>query len=314
MQQGGEPVTPVIAWHFVLNAVSINDARRLVDVAQKAGFNSVVVQITRGVALDSAPWAPGKNAWSKSDFLDWVGYARAHGMGVIPEIKLLTHQDKFFQNASPQLMFNAATYDPRNEKVYIEVFKFLDDLISILHPVAIHIGHDEVAGFRRYSAKKHLKPGQEMLPADLFLSDVIKIRDYLAERHTETWMWGDMLLSPEEFPSMSPKLLHGEVAGYGKALRDKLPRDIVICDWQYKSNGPNFPELATMVNEGFKVIGATFKNVDTIGEFSRYAAEHGALGMIATTWAHVQRKEWDVVDNILMVSGKTFNQDFKSEK
>jgi hypothetical protein len=113
---------------------------------------------------------------------------------------------------------------------------------------------------------------------------------------------------------MKPGPLHGLKAGYGKPLRDKLPKDIVICDWHYADEQPEFPSLAALRKEGFRVLGATWTKEVTIQNFSRYAAQHGGEGMIATSWSHVQKKEWDVVEKIMRTSGEVFKKDFPDAK
>ncbi|BCO09744.1 hypothetical protein GF1_21200 [Desulfolithobacter dissulfuricans] len=301
---------PARIWHFVLRGVTPDRARWMVDLARSAGFEAVQVSITDGVKLDRAPWQARDDAWSKPDFFAWVTYAQENGMEVIPELELLTHQEKFFQGNFPELMFNRVTYDPRNEETYRRVLALLEELIDALHPRAIHIGHDEVAGYNVNSLKRWLGPGENMLPAELFVQDVRRIYSYLKERGIMTWMWGDMLIAPEEFPEMLDKHLHGSVPGYGKALRDKLPRDIVICDWHYFDDQAEFPSLAVMQQEGFRVIGSSWKREKTMRNFSRYAAGQGALGMMATTWFHVQRREWAVVERIIRTSGESFRRDF----
>jgi hypothetical protein len=301
---------PVFAWHFVLRPMAMPDAKRMVDAAESAGFNTIVVQLASGLDLESFPLAPSEGAWGKEELGEWVAYARSRGINVIPEIKLLSKQKKFFRNSRPGLMFNAETYDPRNEEVYKVVFRLIDDLISIMKPTAIHIGHDEVAGFKESSAKKYLHEGEKILPADLFLMDILKVHDFLSSRDVETWMWGDMLVSPDEFPSMEPRHLHGTVPGYGKVLRDQLPRDVVIADWHYKQDNAEFPTLAVLRDEGFRVIGTTFRNKKTIRQFSRYASKHGAYGMMATSWFYVGRGDWDTVNQIMTISGETFQKDF----
>ena len=301
---------PVLAWHFVLTPIEMEKAKRMVDLAESVGFNTVVVQLANGLNLDSFPLAAKKDTWDKTEFLEWIAYANSHGMNVIPEIKLLSKQNKMLQRSRPGLMFNAVTYDPGNEQVYKIVFKLIDELISIMHPTAIHIGHDEVAGFRPYSARKHLRPGEIMIPADLFLKDVLLVHDYLKSRSVDTWMWGDMLIAEEEFSTIPRNKLHGSKPGYGKVLRDQLPRDIVICDWHYNQDETEFPTLPVMQAEGFRVIGATFRKEDTIQNFSRYASNHDAYGMMATSWFHVTRREWDKVDRIIKFSGETFQKDF----
>jgi hypothetical protein len=272
------------------------------------------VAVTDGVRLDSAPWEPQPGAWEKDDFNAWINYVRSKGMDIIPEIKLLSHQEKFFQKKYPTLMYNPTTYDPRQDETYRQVFLLLDEIIALINPRAIHIGHDEVTGFRHSSKSKWSKSNEINLPAELFLMDVLRVHEYLKNKNIETWMWGDMLIDADNFPTMFMKHFHGGAPGYGKALRDKLPRDIVICDWHYSDNQNEFPSLSTFVSEGFRAIGVTWKKVKTIRNFSSYAAQHGAYGMMATSWYHVQRQEWDVVENTINISGKVFTEDFTGAK
>jgi len=306
--------SPVRVFHFVMLSVELERAHWMVSEARREGFNAVQVQLTDGVQLDHAPWKPRVSAWTKKEFTEWVEDVRKGGLEVIPEIKLLTQQQKFFQGNYPSLMFNKSTYDPRKEETYQIVFPLLDEIIEAIQPKAIHIGHDEVAGHKERSRKKRLRTGEEMLPAELFLKDVLRIHDYLKNRSIETWMWGDMLISPDEFPLMLDKHLHGTLPGYGKLLRNKLPRDIVICDWHYFDRQPEFPSLAKMQEEGFRVIGTIWKKEQTIKNFSRYAAQHGAYGMMAGTFFHVHRNEWNIVENIILTSGKAFSKDFPDVK
>lgn len=299
----------VRAVHFVLRHVSLKDAHLIVDYAHNSSFNTVVVTLTHGIKLDHSPWKPLPDAWSKSDLSAWVNYVRSKGMEVIPEVKLLTHQEKFFQKKLPGLMFNKATYDPRSNNTYALVFPLLDEVISLIHPKAIHIGHDEVAGHNKHSRKKWLGHEEKMIPANLFLEDVLRVYSYLKKQDIETWMWGDMLISPNEFTSMLARHLHGTETGYGKALRDKLPKDIVICDWHYFDGQLDFPSLSVMQNEGFRVIGTTWKKENTIRNFSGYAKQNNAYGMMATTWWHVQKKQWDIVGDIITKSGLIFGNE-----
>jgi len=301
------------AIHFVLRSVSYDHAILVVDQANKAGFNTVIVVVTDGVNLKNSPWKRKPGAWSESEFSRWVEYVRGTGMQLVPELKLLTHQEKFFQKEHPSLMLNNKTYVP-SEQVYSKVFPFIDYIIDIIEPQAIHIGHDEVKGWHKSwkNKLKHLFLPEGMLSGELFLEDVKIIHAYLKDKGVETWMWGDMLLSPEELPETNGKwtYYHGTAKGYGKVLRKKIPKSIVICDWHYGGGQLQFPSLALFENEGFRVLGATWKNEETTKNFSQYAASHGADGMIATTWFHVQRKEWDIVNQIIEVSGKTFLKDF----
>lgn len=293
--------------HVVLRGNSLESAKALVDKAKDSGFNAIQFLLTDGVALDKAPWTPKKNAWSKAQLLDWVAHIRARGLEPILEVKLLTHQEKFLAAKYPELLYNAVSYDPRKEMVYDLVFPFLDEIISNINPKALHIGHDEVGGWNNNNARKVLKEGESYLPASMFLNDIKRLHAYLTKRGVNVWMWGDMLLTPEEFPGMLASHLHGGRPGYGKALRDQLPRDIVICDWHYSDQQREFPSLAKLQSEGFQVIAATWQAERTIRNFSRFALEHNAYGLMATTWYGPDNpKRVSLIEWIVRTSGILF--------
>lgn len=312
---------PVRAAHFVLApsspdaaAVPLRDALRILDAACNNGFNTVVVQIANSIKLDAAPKLTRRGAWEKQDMTTFLQRAETCNIDVVPELKLLTHQEKFFQEHYPNLMYNVVTYDPREDGVYDIVMPVLDEVIELMQPRAISIGHDEVIGWNRAHARKNLRDGESMLPADLFLADTLRLHGYLREKGVDTWMWGDMLFAPTEVPEMRASYLHGGPSGYGKAVRQQLPKDIVICDWHYVDQQAEFPTMTILQEEGFRVIGATWKKGDTIRQFSAYAAKHDAYGMMATIWFHVPLKEWDTVEQILSESGKHFATDASDDQ
>ncbi len=259
-------------------------ARGIVDLACESGFNAVQFLLMNGVRMDRAPWRPSPRAWTKAQLLEWVAHIRAAGMEPIPEIKLLTHQEKFLGDRHPRLLYNAMTYDPRNEEVYTLVFSFLDEVLEGLRPRVVHIGHDEVFGFAPGQARQLKKAGAYPLPADLFFEDIRRITGFLGPKGVGVWMWGDMLLSPDEFPGMLAKHLHGTLPGYGRPLRERLSREIVICDWHDSDDQEEFPAFSRLREEGFRVVAATWKKEHTIRNFARYASAHGAFGLMATTW------------------------------
>lgn len=304
---------PIRALHFVVLGISLHEAEKLADRAADNGFNTIIPNILWGasVKLKTFPWPVRVKPWSRNQLVAFVKYARGKGLRVVPQFPTLSKQRNLLGKHRPDLMYNRATYNPNKKEVYRLIYPMLGELISLVHPKAILIGHDEVVGWSRSNyVKGFLRPGEKMLPARLFLRDTLKLHKFLKSRGVATWMWGDMLISPREFPSMEPHSLHGGMPGYGKQLRMRLPKDIVICDWHYSGDQRDFPSLAAFRQEGFRVLGATWKNENTIRNFSRYAAKHGAEGMIATTWSYVQRKDWKVVDRIIKFSGKTFLKDF----
>jgi len=306
--------TPIRAAHFVLApssvdaaAVPLEDALRILSIACDSGFNTIVVQIANGIKLDSRPELARRGAWEKDELAAFMSSASACDIEVVPEFKFLTHQEKFLQHHYPELMYNAVTYDPRKDGVYDVVFDALDELVELMQPNAISIGHDEVVGWNAAHAKKNLASGEHMLPADLYLRDVLTLHEYLQKQEIETWMWGDMLFAPAEAPQMLASYLHGASNGYGKAVRDQLPRDIVICDWHYVDRQTEFPTMSILQSEGFRVIGATWRRTETTENFSAYAEKNDAYGMMATVWFHLPLQQWDIIEQILTESARIFD-------
>lgn len=315
---------PIRALHFIVFNLSVSDAKRLIDDASKEKFNTVILGMPygNGLKLNSTPWVvPTKLTWSRDDLVEVVNYARHKNMEVIPQLSLLSHQDLLLAPNFPDLMFNSLTYDPRKNKVYEIVLPIIDELIELLHPRAIHIGHDEVVGWdEKHFATGLLKRGEQILPPDLFLDDVNRLHSYLKKKNIETWMWGDMLIAPDEFPTMRGRAdINGSSPGYGQALRRKIPKDIVICDWHYRGELTEYPTLATFKTEGYRVLGATWREKETTVNFSLYAAHHGASGMIASTWIILGAgskvvNNWEDIEQLIRESGEAFSKDFPDAK
>ncbi|MBI5971498.1 MAG: family 20 glycosylhydrolase [Deltaproteobacteria bacterium] len=283
------------ALHLVVRHTNKEDIKTLINKARLGRFNILIMDVSDGVRFKANAETALKGAWSAEDFMEVVSFAVENGLDVVPEVKLLTHQYWFLKNSRPELMYNKFTYDPRKEETYRFVTAMLDEIIELIRPRAVHIGHDEAAAPK----------GERMLPPELFLKDVERLHGYLKKKGVETWMWGDMLAAPYEFPGMNFRYLHG-VEGYAQ-IRGKIPKDVVICDWRYSEPGLEFPSAAAFAKDGHGVLGATWTAVPTTRNFSRYmAGMPGAEGMIATTWFHVQKKEWDTVDRIMKTSSDAF--------
>lgn len=300
-----QPAHYVRALHLVLRGVQPAQVRSIIEQARLARMNMLILSLGNSVKLNSLIDVARQDALSIEEFVKLVAYARKNGLEVVPEVGLLTHQEKLFGN-SPDLLYNHSTYDPRKPEVKRRIEAILTELIQLISPKAIHIGHDEVAGLNKRTGKQWISEGESPLPPELFFQDVVHINTFLNNKGVETWMWGDMLIAPHEFPEMLDKHLHG-TAGYA-ALREKLPKNIVICDWHYFDKQEDFPSAKAFADLGHPVLGATWKSERTIRNFSRYMTTltQNNRGMIATTWFHVQKGEWHIVDKIIRTSGEAF--------
>lgn len=299
----------VYALHFVLRDIDYSEAYDLVKYGSELGYNTLVVDIRNTVSFTEEHCPDCKSSWSDEEVRKFVNNVRALDMEIIPEIKLLTHQEVFFKGHFSDLMYNKHTYNPADERVYSVVFDYLDKVIEVFSPSAIHIGHDEVAGHSQKSSDKTGVTNANMLPASLYLQDVVKLNNYISSKDIDVWMWGDMLISPEEFPNMFDKHLHGTTPGYGKELRDKIPKNITICDWHYFGRREEYPSTKAFRDEGFPVLASTWSEENTTARFSSYANEIQVNGFIATTWWHVQKKDWPQVQKILRQSIEAYQSE-----
>ncbi|UJS18250.1 MAG: beta-N-acetylhexosaminidase [Candidatus Jettenia sp.] len=300
------PDLKIRALHIVLRKQRPSEIKQQIQLARFGHYNTLIIQMKDDVRFKTMEKIANATAWTKEEFLDVVQFARENGLDVIPEIRLLTHQKTQMKDMYPHLMYNKATYDPRKEETYKVVLPMIDEVIDLIHPRAFHIGHDEVAGLNQKTREKWLRKGEDMLPPDLFLADVQRLHKHLKNRGVETWMWGDMLITSNEFPTMLNKHLHGTY-GYSN-IREKIPKDIVICDWHYLDQQVDFPSALSFAKAGHKVLGVTWKKEVTIKNFSRYIAHMpiNGEGMIASTWFGALKGDRGALHRIIQVSAEAF--------
>ena len=300
----------IVGLHMVLTNTTPNEINVRIRMAKMLGYNTVLLALRDEFTSIQHPCHRCDPTWTKDDFIRLKNSMDDMSMTLIPEVKLLTKVDKLPLDLSSDMLINRYTYNPQSTNVSAMIFDYLDEVIDVFNPTAIHIGHDELAGFNELSANVTGVKIEDALEADLFLTSVVSINKFLLSRNVKTWMWGDMLIAPDEFPSMLSLQLNGSKEGYGQRLRNRIPKSVVICDWHYFGRRKNYPSLAAFKQEGFSVLGVTWKDNKTTKRFAKFAKANDADGMIATTWWHVQKKEWDVVDDIIADSGQIFKEVF----
>lgn len=306
------PDTKMRVLHLSLWPCTIQDFKEDIRLARFVHFNTLILLNHYGVNLESLQHLniEDKTKWSRAEFQEMVRFAQENGLEVIPELKLLSHQKKFIKDSYPQYMYNKDTYDPRKKDLYEKiVFPAIDELLLLTGATKFHIGHDEVVGWNEVHYKMEiLRKGEKQLPPELFLQDVLTLYQYLKGKGVETWMWGDMLVSRKEFPAMNDK--DASLNGYNgyAALRSKIPKDIVICDWHYQGDQVSFPSAWAFATNGNKVLGATWESQGTTKNFTKYIGQlpQNGEGMIATTWYGLSGEKREEVQTIIRLSGETF--------
>lgn len=215
---------------------------------------------------------------------------------VIPEVQALSHS-YYLCVAHPEIAERQDdpwpdTYCPSNPKSYELLFDVMDEVIEVVRPRMMHIGHDEVYTLR-VCPKCRKRSGH-----DLFADDVIKIRDFLASRGVRTAMWGDRLMQVPLKKGEKPGAIGGYAAKrvcpdtgrvwempatYNAAKR--IPKDVLMLDWQWGNwqwSGKETSERS-FTKHGFEVLFGNFEPLK-FPDWERRSKQKEVLGAELSTW------------------------------
>ncbi len=172
-------------------------------------------------------------------------------------------------------------YCPSEPRTYKIVDKAIDYVMTELKPKVVHIGHDEV--WQCGSDSRCIKTGKTK--AQLVFDDIMHWYNRIKKHNPDTviMMWYDPIrtCSQKHMGKILP-------------LIEKLPRDIVMCPWIYRSGKKHLEimkkEVKFEVDKGFRVIGTSsgyflLNNLDWYDALKPYLAPKGkAIGMMYSFW------------------------------
>ena len=292
--------------HVIPHLMPAGKFENVVEDAKAHGFCGIVIGIRSGLELNSIKVLSHVPVLNRDFFTAAKSLGEKHDIAMIPEFKFLTHQEHFLKFTVPHGLYNLTTYDPNSKLVRSVLEGVLEEIIEILDPPAVHIGHDEVAGITRYSKKHFMRDNDEVLPASLFLDSVLYLHSFLSSNNIQTWMWADMLIESSEAPEMMPGYFHGDLKGYGELLRREIPKDIILFDWHYRDQGPIYSSISLINRSGFDVVGVVHNDKENIIRFSNQAFDQGAKGMMLTTWDAILDEDYDEIGNLLRLTDEAF--------
>ena len=173
-----------------------------------------------------------------------------------------------------------------------ETQRVLRELIAEMHddfgrPPFFHLGCDE--------AQPPSCPECRKTPyAELVNRHITGLVDFVKERGAQAMIWHDMLL--ERGDPRWKGFVHSGTKTTA-ALADMLPKDVIICDWQYsygdmKEVRADWPTMAYFKAKGFPVAGCPWMNYNAMRPMADYIAKIGGFGFIETTWHHLRGSDW----------------------
>ena len=237
--------------------------------------NTLILRVDYHYEFKSHPELIDSFALSKKDVKKIVRACKESGIQIIPQINLLGHQS--WANRTDKLLSVYPQFDetpwiqmptkyewPNADNLYCKsycplaaglhdiLFSLIDEICDVFETNAFHAGMDEV--FYIGEDKCPRCGGHD--PSELFADEVRGIRNHLAEKGRQLWIWGD-------------RLLDGKTTGLGEweasknntyRAVDMIPKDVVICDWHYERPDQTAVYFAM---KGFKVMTCPWRTGET---------------------------------------------------
>jgi N-acetyl-beta-hexosaminidase len=211
--------------------------------------NTLILRIDYNYEFTSHPELKDNDALSAKELKKIVRACQKNNIRLIPQINLLGHQSwagkvnnllKVYPefDETPYIEMPAEyrwpnadglyckSYCPLHPGVHKVVFELVDEICDAFEADAFHAGMDEVFYIGHDSCSRC--SGYDK--AELFAGEVAAIRNHLASKGRQLWIWGD-------------RLIDGKTTGMGmweasmnntcRAV-DLIPKDVFICDWHYE--------------------------------------------------------------------------------
>jgi len=295
---------------FSIAAPKPNEVDRFIkfvneELAPK-GINTLLLRVDYNFQYESYPKLRDSIALSKADVKKLVDAFTKKNIRVIPQINLLGHQSwaskvvgllrvfpefdetphvkmpEKYEWPNPDGLY-CKSYCPLHPDVHKVVFALIDEICDAFKSTAFHAGMDEV--FYIGDDKCPRCGGRDK--AELFAGEVNTIRNHLALKNRELWIWGDRLIDGK---TTGMGIWEASMNNTHRAV-DLINKDVVICDWHYERPDQTAVYFAM---KGFRVLtcpwrrpDVTTAQVEDMARFRKYATngmKDRYYGIMQTVW------------------------------
>lgn len=218
----------------------------------------------------------GRGALSPAEVRELDAYAKRHHVELIPIFETLGHWENILllpEYASYAEFPGAHTVNVTDERVYALLDEMIGEIASAFSSPYFNMAADEswdvgLGASKEVVAKSDL--------ATVHADHYRRLFDILKKHGKKPLMYGDIILN-------HPSIL------------EKIPRDVIIVDWQYWA-GREYPSAATFRSAGFPFIVSPaiwnftgpFPNyLNTVINVRNFAGEgyrNNALGLLTSNW------------------------------
>ncbi len=281
--------------------VRTEQIERAVRLAALLKFNHVVLEPWGMYKSAKHPWWSWPNArMTREEVRRLVAIGRDLGVTLIPQIAAYGHAGAarsctlkhsvldLYPEYAPLYEpggWNWCLTNPETQRVLRElIVEMLEDFDN---PPYIHLGCDE--------AQPPSCPDCRKRPYDEIVCEHISgLAAFAKQRGARAMIWHDMLLDYTD-PRWKGFVKSG--SAQTAKLVDTLPKDVIICDWQYsygnmKEVRKDWPTLKYFRDKGFPVAGCPWMNYNAMKPMADYLAQIGGFGLLETTWHHLRGNDW----------------------
>jgi len=204
---------------------------------------------------------------------------------------------------TPDLEFYCHSWCASNDDVYRYVFPMMDEIMEDFGADCLHVGMDEVFSLAEETCPRCKGKNR----AELFARTVNNLHDHIVkEKGWKMMMWADRLNHAEAFGYHA---WEGDIWGTWRAV-DMIPKDILLADWHYEMNEKGFPGIEALLEKGFTVIPASWRELKQTRFLLDEALKYGKLakeknysgilaGMMVTCWSEANNELLDTLLNSL---------------
>lgn len=287
-----------LCWFPELRTAQVERAIRLAALMK---FNYVVLEPWGMYTSEKHPWWSWPGAkMTRSEVRRLVALGQDLGVTLIPQIAAFGHAGASRTSTLKHSVldlhpeyeplfepggWNWCLTNPETQKVLRELM--IELLEDFGHPPFIHLGCDE--------AQPPTCPDCRKRPyGELVCAHIADLAAFAKANGAQAMIWHDMLLDRTD-PAWK-----GFVACGSKdtaRLVDLLPKDVIVCDWQYsygdmKEARRDWPTMRHFNKKGFAVVGCPWMNYNAMKPMADCISEIGGFGFLETTWHHLRGGDW----------------------
>lgn len=302
----------------------IDECKRFILASARLKYNTVFLEIGAGMEYEShpevniawvkfcrdvnrypdGPWGlqaseaywkdsthielAGGNFLKKSEVKDLCDYIKMLGMEVIPEIQGLSHA--YYLTLADRSIAERPfepypdSYCPSNEKSYQLYEDLAKEIIEVIQPKRVSIGHDEIRVIGECPLCKD-KSGAELLAYD-----INRLHAIYKKYGIQIFMWGEKLQNIKDYRGNQTggNELKERIDKFGRkyALKathgaiDLIEKDVTMLDWYYSQS---FDTEGEFNAKGFNEIFGNFAG-SKIVKWDKRSKSPNLLGAEVSTW------------------------------